>query len=76
MLECTHSYNNSVYYADGPELLKWDGYDPIAQTRDARQYLQDRAKTGKPFLLWLSWGPPHNPYARRSREIPGDVPGG
>ena len=62
VLECTHAYNNSAYYADGPEKLKWDGYDAIAQTRDAQAYLRDRARAGKPFLLWLSWGPPHNPY--------------
>ncbi|HEX8915399.1 MAG TPA: sulfatase [Humisphaera sp.] len=62
VLECTHAYNNSPYYADGPEKLKWDGYDAIAQTRDAQQYLKDRAKGGKPFVLWMAWGPPHNPY--------------
>ncbi len=60
--ECTHSYNNSLYYADGPERLKWDGYDATAQTRDAQTYLQDHAASAKPFLLWLAWGPPHNPY--------------
>jgi arylsulfatase A-like enzyme len=60
--ECTHSYNNSPYYADGPEKLKWDGYDAIAQTRDAQSYLEAHAKSAKPFLLWLAWGPPHNPY--------------
>ena len=60
--ECTHSYNNSVYYADGPEKLKWDGYDAIAQTHDAEEYLREHAKSAKPFLLWLAWGPPHNPY--------------
>lgn len=62
VLECTHAYNNSFYYADGPEKLKWDGYDAFAQTRDAQNYLRERAKAGRPFLLWLSWGPPHNPY--------------
>lgn len=62
VLECTHAYNNSAYYAGGPEQLKWDGYDAMAQTRDAEQYLRDRAKSGRPFLLWLAWGPPHNPY--------------
>ncbi len=62
VLECTLAYNNSPYYADGPEKLKWDGYDAIAQTRDAQSYLRDRAKSDKPFLLWLAWGPPHNPY--------------
>jgi len=62
VLECSHSYNNSFYYADGPEKLKWQGYDAIAQTKDAQQYLKDHAKAEKPFLLWLAWGPPHNPY--------------
>ena len=62
VLECTHAYNNSHYYADGPEKLKWDGYDAIAQTRDAQSYLRARANSEKPFLLWLAWGPPHNPY--------------
>ena len=62
VLECTHAYNNSPYYADGPEKLKWEGYDALAQTRDAQAYLRDRAKADRPFLLWLAWGPPHNPY--------------
>ncbi len=62
VLECTHAYNNSFYYSDGPEKLKWEGYDAIAQTRDAQSYLRGRAQSGKPFLLWLAWGPPHNPY--------------
>src|SRR4051812_20895325 len=62
VLECTHAYNNSPFYADGPEKLKWEGYDAIAQTRDAQQYLESRAKSPQPFLLWLAWGPPHNPY--------------
>ena len=62
VLECTHAYNNSPYYADGPEKLKWAGYDALAQTRDAQAYLRGRANVEKPFLLWLAWGPPHNPY--------------
>lgn len=62
VLECTHAYNNSYYYADGPEKLKWDGYDAFAQARDAEIYLRNHANSKKPFLLWLSWGPPHNPY--------------
>lgn len=62
VLECTHAYNNSFYYADGPQKLKWDGYDAFAQTRDAQNYLRNRTNAAKPFLLWLSWGPPHNPY--------------
>lgn len=62
VLECTHAYNNSNYYADGPEKLKWEGYDAIAQTQAARRYIESHASSGRPFLLWLAWGPPHNPY--------------
>lgn len=62
VLECTHAYNNSEYYGDGPEKLKWEGYDAIAQTTDARRYIEAQAQSGRPFLLWLAWGPPHNPY--------------
>jgi arylsulfatase A-like enzyme len=61
-LECTHNYNHSFYYGDGPEKLLWDGYDAIAQTRDAQQYLRDHAHRDKPFFLVLAWGPPHDPY--------------
>jgi arylsulfatase A-like enzyme len=62
VLECTHDYNHSAYYADGPEKLTWEGYDAIAQTRDAQQYLRDHAHSSKPFFLVLAWGPPHDPY--------------
>jgi len=62
VLECTHAYNKSPYFADTPEPLNWDGYDARAQTEDARRYLRSREGSKKPFLLWLAWGPPHNPY--------------
>jgi len=62
VLECTHNYNDSLYYADDdPTPRKWEGYDAIAQTRDAQQYIRQHGK-GKPFALVLSWGPPHDPY--------------
>ncbi len=61
-LECTHDYNHSYYYADGPEKLLWQGYDAIAQTQDAARYLRDHAQSKKPFFLVLAWGPPHDPY--------------
>ena len=59
-LECTHDYNHSFYYADGPRSY-WEGYDAIAQTRDAKRYLRDPARP--PAVLALpAWGPPHDPY--------------
>ncbi|HVM48921.1 MAG TPA: sulfatase [Candidatus Acidoferrum sp.] len=62
VLECTHDYNHSAYYADGPEKLYWEGYDAAAQTHDAQQYLRNHAASPRPFVLVLAWGPPHDPY--------------
>ncbi len=60
-LECTHNYNKSLYYGDTDVKRYWDGYDAIAQTREAQEYIRRHA--GKsPFVLFMSWGPPHAPY--------------
>lgn len=63
-LECTHDYNKSFYYADTPERIPWDGYEPFPQTRMAQDYLTRHAKNDNadPFALFVSWGPPHAPY--------------
>ncbi len=62
-LECTHDYNHSAYYAGhDPTQRFWPEYDVMAQTRDAQAYIREHSSHDKPFLLVLSWGPPHNPY--------------
>ncbi len=58
--ECTHNYNRSPYYADTDEKRFWKGYDALAQTDEAADYI--RSHRQERFLLVLSWGPPHNPY--------------
>lgn len=61
-LECSHEYNQSAYYDnDDPSLRYWDGYDVFAQTADAQAYIESQSEE-TPFMLVLSWGPPHNPY--------------
>lgn len=61
-LECTHNYNNSKYYiGDDPTQRTWEDYDAIAQTDDLTVWLSDRG-SDRPFLAFLSWGPPHNPF--------------
>lgn len=61
--ECTHAYNKSLYYAgNSPTPLYWDGYDAIAQTEDACQYIAQHARAADPYLLIVSLGPPHDPY--------------
>jgi arylsulfatase A-like enzyme len=59
--ECTHNYNKSLYYGDTDVKQYWDGYDAIAQTREAQKYIREHANK-KPFILFMSWGPPHAPY--------------
>lgn len=69
-LECSHDYNHSYYYEDGnPTPKHWEGYDAFAQARDAERYLRDHAGSAKPFVLFLSWGPPHNPYQTAPAEF-------
>ena len=62
VLECTHHYTDSIFYGDTAEKRHWSGYDALDQTRDACEFLRSREKGAKPFLLWLAWGPPHDPY--------------
>ncbi|MEO8351116.1 MAG: sulfatase-like hydrolase/transferase, partial [Chthoniobacteraceae bacterium] len=62
VLECTHNYTSSIFYGDTSEKRHWSGYDALDQTRDACDYLRTRKPDGPPFLLWLAWGPPHDPY--------------
>lgn len=63
VLECTHDYNNSHYFhGDCAERKTWEGYDAEAQTREACRYIREERVAGKPFALFLSWGPPHDPY--------------
>lgn len=69
VLECTHDYNESPYYAgDSDEKLYWEGYDAIAQTKDANAYIENHGKE-KPFYLVLSWGGPHSPYNTAPEEF-------
>lgn len=62
VLECTHNYNDSYYWGNDDKLHKWEGYDAFAQTIDAAQYLKAQEKSQDPFLLVLSYGPPHAPF--------------
>ncbi len=66
--ECSHDYNHSPYYAgNSEEKLYWDGYDAQAQTDDIARYIRAHSRKA-PFLLVLSWGPPHAPYNTAPQE--------
>ncbi|MBI2301279.1 MAG: sulfatase-like hydrolase/transferase [Armatimonadetes bacterium] len=57
---CIHDYLRSAYYADTPELLPVPGYEPEFQADLCCNFLRQQSED--PFCLFLSWGPPHNPY--------------
>jgi len=60
-LECTHNYFDSKYYhQDEKEARVWQDYDAISQTDVACEYIAQQKD--KPFCMFLSWGPPHDPY--------------
>lgn len=62
-LECTHDYFNSKYFFQDEKTLRtWKGYDAVAQTDCACEFIEEKAG-GDPFCLFLSWGPPHDPYS-------------
>jgi arylsulfatase A-like enzyme len=59
--DCSHDYNDSPYYDNNdPEIKKWEGYDAFDQTRHAIRFIEENRS--RPFMLFLSWGPPHDPY--------------
>lgn len=58
--EVTHNYNNSFYFDEDNERQVWEGYDAFPQTDSAISYIHKNREN--PFLLVLSWGPPHDPY--------------
>ncbi|HUV66255.1 MAG TPA: sulfatase [Sedimentisphaerales bacterium] len=57
---CTHKYMDHFYCTDTPEEITFKGYDAFVQTDLAVDYI--KKNKDKPFCLFMSWGPPHDPY--------------
>jgi arylsulfatase A-like enzyme len=67
--ECDHNYLHSHYYTGTSDVKQfWEGYDAFAQTRDAQQYIRDHASGPQPFVLLISFGPPHFPFDTAPKE--------
>ncbi len=63
---CAHNYFNGRYYRDTPEPIAIEGYEPAGQTDIAIDFIHQHRH--EPFCLFLSWGPPHNPYDQVPEE--------
>jgi arylsulfatase A-like enzyme len=59
-----HLNYGAHYHRDSPEQLSWGPgvYEPDAQTDLAIDFIRARAGGTAPFALFLSWGPPHDPW--------------
>lgn len=57
---CSHAYLDACYFGNEPRAVPIDGYEPVAQTDMAMEFIEERRS--EPWCLYLSYGPPHDPY--------------
>src|SRR6056297_113156 len=63
-----HTYFDTYYFEDAPEKIYYgeDVYEPDAQTDMAMDFISEHSNTDAPFFLFLSYGPPHDPWKKRN----------
>lgn len=65
---CNHNYLDAKWFEDNsPELKRKDGYDADIQTDQAIGFIEQLNED--PWCLFLSWGPPHDPYRTAPQEF-------
>lgn len=57
-----HDYYDGFYFNDTFDKHDIDGYEPHEQTTMAIDFMAKARKDDQPFALFLSWGPPHDPW--------------
>ena len=57
-----HNYYKSPYFENDTTRHIRNQYEPDSQTDAAIQFMKNETKSGQPFALFLSWGPPHDPW--------------
>ncbi|MGA1195006.1 MAG: sulfatase [Candidatus Latescibacterota bacterium] len=58
----SHNSYGAVYFEDTCDPIPYKGYEADTQTDLAINYLQNAHQQENPFALFLSWGPPHDPW--------------
>jgi len=69
---CTHQYIDHFYCTDTPDEVRFEGYDAAVYTDLAADYIDKNRD--RPFCLFVSWGPPHDPYNKVPDEYKERVP--
>jgi arylsulfatase A-like enzyme len=69
---CSHDYMDGFYCTDTPKEIGFKGYEPLVQTDLAIDYI--KKNKDRPFCLFMSWGPPHNPYTKVPAEYKQRIP--
>jgi arylsulfatase A-like enzyme len=58
---CSHQHARPAYWLnDAKEPIRVPGWEPEVQTELALEFIKKNKRS--PFCLFLSFGPPHNPY--------------
>lgn len=58
-----HRYFDSPYFRDSAVREIHQQYEPDSQTDMAIEFVRQAATAEEPFALFLSWGPPHDPWS-------------
>ncbi|MBT3603868.1 MAG: sulfatase [Candidatus Latescibacteria bacterium] len=58
----SHHSHGAVYFEDTCDPIPYEGYEADTQTDMAINFLQNTNPKENPFALFLSWGPPHDPW--------------
>ncbi|MDP6545044.1 MAG: sulfatase [Phycisphaerae bacterium] len=65
---CSHRHFNTYYWLrDGRKPVPVKGWEPVVQTDLAIDYI--KRQKDNPFCLFVSFGPPHNPYKAPQRYL-------
>jgi arylsulfatase A-like enzyme len=58
----SHNSYEGVYFENTCEPIRYEGYEADVQTDMAIDRLRHHNASDDPFALFLSWGPPHDPW--------------
>lgn len=65
---CSHQYVDATYHDEDGREHRHVGYEPRGQTDLAIDFIEHAGAGTEPWALYLSWGPPHDPYDTAPEE--------